>query len=77
MSPNLGDGTPLISKPVPGVVKTLPRPAKVVIGIGNVVAGAAAPPPSQLISRRPSACEPGVAPLLAPPSCVRKASTLD
>jgi hypothetical protein len=46
MSPNSGSGRPLISKPVPGVVKVVPRPAKVVIVDGKQRRQAAGPPPS-------------------------------
>src|SRR4030095_6022243 len=78
-SPNSGMGWPLISKLVPGVMKTAPRVVgavlKVVMGIGKVVAAAPAPPPSQLISRRPLGRGPGVLPLLVDPTALRKAST--
>jgi hypothetical protein len=47
--PNSGLGWPLIWNPVPGVTNTEPRLLKAVIGDVNVVAGAAAPPPSQVI----------------------------
>src|SRR3546814_3238857 len=76
MSPNSGEGWPLISNPVPDVVFTLPRLENVVIGVGNWVASEASPPPSQLISRRPLGWVPGVLPLLAPPIWARKASTV-
>src|SRR4029453_4559866 len=78
-SPNSGVGGPLISKTVPAVLKTAPRAKgavlKVVMGIGKVIAAAPAPPPSQLISRRPLGRGPGVLPLLGEPTALRKAST--
>src|SRR4029453_10761008 len=81
MSPNSGDGCPLISKPVPAVMDTKPRVVggelNVFIGLGKIVALAAAPPPSQLISRRPVGNDIGVLPLFTPPelTSARKRST--
>src|SRR6201999_1293565 len=79
ISPNSGDGWPLCSRPVPGVVNSAPRGTtrlNVCIGFGKTCAGAPAPPPSQLISRRPPGCVPGVLPLLGVPTAARKPSTV-
>ena len=64
-----------MAKPLPVVMNLAPRALKRVIGIGSRVSGAVAPPPSQLISRRPSGWVPGVLPLLAPPRSARNWST--
>src|SRR5262249_24339331 len=65
-------------RPVPGVVNWAPRVFRKTMngfcgGRGAVVS---APPPSQLISRRPLVCGPAL-PLLGSPKAERNASTVD
>src|SRR6478736_5408163 len=64
-------------RPVPGVVNSAPR---VLRNTSKGVTGADvvsfAPPPSQLISRRPLPSGPGALPLLGSPSVARNASTV-
>src|SRR5215208_2234982 len=61
------------TNPLPGVVRSAPRLARnVVNGVAPTVV--VAPPPSQLISRRPVACAAPL-PLLMPPSAALNWST--
>jgi hypothetical protein len=63
--------------PMPGVVNVAPRVfSKTVNGVTGGVPTVTAPPPSQLISRRPLASGPGLLALLGSPSAPRNASTV-
>jgi hypothetical protein len=57
-----------VSNPVPGVTNVAPRATNRVNRVPSMVGGAAGPPPSQLISRRPPGYDFLMTPLLAPRS---------
>src|SRR5262249_2314998 len=65
-------------RPVPGVVNVAPRVFwKTVNGVtGGVPSMTGGPPPSQLISRRPVASDPGLLPLFGLPSAALKSLTV-
>src|SRR5438876_7093947 len=64
-------------RPVPGVKNWPPRVFRNTLnGVTGTSVLTFAPPPSQLISRRPLASGPGALPLLGFPRAARKASTV-